>query len=119
MAWPPCMENFPPRAVGRGGGAGAAVSASAGRVRDMTARAAKRCFCMLFSISGSAHHALVQACDGVERRGHRPFLPGRNARGMLSSKDDAPIERAEIVIVFGAAGIGPGAGAAQGEGHPV
>src|SRR6185369_6927399 len=81
--------------------------------------AADRMIFKLGCIGLPRHDALVEPADGVERRGNRALLPGRDVGGVLAGQDDPAVDRAHVVIVLGAQLLGPAAGAAERPGDPM
>src|SRR6516225_4103957 len=73
----------------------------------------------LMAPSPRIHHFGMQPPDRVQRRGHRTFLPSRQARGMLIGQQDAAIQGAEIVVMLNPARFRPGALASHGPRHAM
>src|SRR5271167_3118631 len=68
-------------------------------------------------VASRLDHALVQPCDGVERRQDGSLLPRRNVGSVLARQHDPAVDLAEIVVMLRPCLVGPVAGAAQGKGH--
>src|SRR5580698_11600114 len=62
---------------------------------------------------------LLQSAQGVERRSHGAFLPGRHIRGVFTGQNDAAVECAEIVVVLLAGLVRPKPEATQGGGDAM
>src|ERR1700734_2141180 len=58
---------------------------------------------------------MMQASDGIERRGDRTFLPAADVGGMLARQCDATVDGAEVIVVLGAGVGAPYAETAHGE----